>query len=181
MINDFSFIGDSRIYLHSTIIPTFMIMNFILRYLIKISYFIEYLFSLALTRSSFLLPSLDDNLETICKTLVLIKSISLDPNTTMGADGIGPKILSQRALALYTLFHIISFVSFWYSGGKADLFHNPIFKSGDKLKVSNYKPITLLHLVSKVIKQRNPLILWRNQSHYVNLDFELHPLPCNNV
>ena len=105
-----------------------MIMSSILRYLIKISYFIEYPFSLVLTRSSFLLPSLDDNLETICKTRVTIKSISLNPNTTMGVDGIGPKILSQRALALYTLFHIISFVSFWYCSGKADLFHNSNFQ-----------------------------------------------------
>ena len=99
----------------------------------------------------------------------------------MGADGIGLKILSQHALALYTLFHIISLS---LSGTPVEWQTYsiiPIFKSGDKLKVSNYKPITLLSLVSTVMKQRNPLILWKNQSHYVNLDFELNPLPCNNV
>ena len=81
---------------------------------------------------------------------------SLDTSKAMGIDGLGPKLLKFCSLALYEpLFHLF----------KASLDHHqlpsewrihcitPVFKSGDRSCVSNYRPISLLSSTSKVLER----------------------------
>ena len=81
---------------------------------------------------------------------------SFDPSKSSGIDGIGPKVLKHSALALYIPFHHLfslcmtqcSIPSEW----KMDRI-TPIFKAGDRMSVKNYRPISLLCNVSKVLER----------------------------
>ena len=74
----------------------------------------------------------------------------------MGCDGISPKLLRTCALALYQpLYHIFSLSL--YQGylpieWRTHLI-KPIFKYGDKTYVRNYRPISLLRVISKVLEK----------------------------
>ena len=116
------------------------------------------------TNSSFSLPNicdlpkpnsvLKDTL--ISEDEVLEALMSLDPSKAMGCDGIGPKLLKHCALALYQPFyhlfceslaqHYIPFE--WHMH-----LIKPIFKSGDRSSVTNYRPISLLCVSSKVLER----------------------------
>ena len=80
---------------------------------------------------------------------------TLDPTKSNGCDGIGPKLLKHCALALYIPLHHLFSVSLskqhipneWKCHSIT-----PIFKSGDKSLVKNYRPISLLCIVSKVLE-----------------------------
>ena len=74
----------------------------------------------------------------------------------MGLDGIGPNVLKYCALALYQPLYRLFRVSIlnhslpteWKIHGII-----PIFKSGDKGSVANYRPISLLSCTSKVLER----------------------------
>ena len=81
---------------------------------------------------------------------------SLDPSKAMGCDGISPKLLKNCALALYQpLHHLFSLkLSQCYLAMEWRIhLIKPIFKSGDKTSVRNYRPISLLSLVSKILEK----------------------------
>ena len=73
-----------------------------------------------------------------------------------GCDNIGPKLLKHCALALSTPLHHLFSLSLskqlipceWKCHSIT-----PIFKSGDKSLVKNYRPISLLCIVSKVLER----------------------------
>ena len=73
----------------------------------------------------------------------------------MGTDNIGPKVLKQCALALYVPLHHLFNLSLsqqvipteWKCHAIT-----PIHKSGDRSLVKNYRPISLLCCVSKVLE-----------------------------
>ena len=80
---------------------------------------------------------------------------SLDPTKSSGCDGIGSKLIKHCAIALYLPLHHLFSVSL----SKQCIPHEwkchsitPIFKSGDKSQVINYRPISLLCIVSKVLE-----------------------------
>ena len=74
----------------------------------------------------------------------------------MGIDGIGPKVIKYGALALYKplhhLFLLILSQHYLPQDWRVHLI-TPIFKSGDKTSVCNYRPISLLCIVSKVLEK----------------------------
>ena len=80
---------------------------------------------------------------------------SLDPSKAMGSDGISPKLLKNCALGLYQpLHHLFSsslLQNYLPSEWRTHLI-KPIFKSGNRNSVRNYRPISLLSEVSKVLE-----------------------------
>ena len=81
---------------------------------------------------------------------------SLDPSKSSGIDGIGPKVLKYSALALYIPFHhLFSLCMTQCSIPSEWKMHRitPIFKAGDRMSVKNYRPISLLCNVSKVLER----------------------------
>ena len=86
---------------------------------------------------------------------VLDALLSLDPTKSSGCDGIGPKLIKHCALALYVPLHHLYSVSMTKQCIPSEWkCHSitPIFKSGDKSNVKNYRPISLLCIVSKVLE-----------------------------
>ena len=82
--------------------------------------------------------------------------INLDPTKAMGIDRIGPGILKHCAQALCVPLHYLFSFSLcnqcippiW------KIYKiTPVFKSGDKHSVANYRPISLLCSVSKVLER----------------------------
>ena len=81
---------------------------------------------------------------------------SLDPHKTVGIDGIGPKILKNCASFLYRPLHYLFNLLLrkhvipleWCTHTVI-----PIFKSGDRGSVTNYRPISLLCNTSKVLEK----------------------------
>ena len=80
---------------------------------------------------------------------------NLDPNKSMGADNIGPKVLKHCALAIYVSLHHLFNLSLsqqvipteWKCHAIS-----PIHKSVNRSLVTNYRPISLLCCVSKVLE-----------------------------
>ena len=101
-----------------------------------------------------------------CRTTNFIQSIniseadvydaltSLDPNKALGIDGIGPKILKNCSKSLFQplchLFNLSLASSVIPNEWKTHKII-PIFKSGDRSLISNYRPISLLCNVSEHI------------------------------
>ena len=80
-------------------------------------------------------------------------SSSLDPSKAEGCDKIGQKLC---ALALYQLLHHLFCLSLHQAYVPAEWrmhFTTPIFKAGDKSLVINYRPTSLLCVVSKVLER----------------------------
>ena len=75
---------------------------------------------------------------------------SLDTSKAMGIDGIGPKVQKNCALALYKPLHHLFLLSL--SQLIALLFLS-VFKSGDKSSVCNYRPISFVCSVPKVLER----------------------------
>ena len=74
----------------------------------------------------------------------------------MGIDGIGPKILKRCALALYKPLHHLFLLSLSQHSLPSDWRVHliiPVFKSGDKSSVRNYRPLSLLCSVSKILEK----------------------------
>ena len=82
--------------------------------------------------------------------------INLDTSKAMGPDGISPIVLSKCASVLYRPFHYLSPLTLKYGYLPRDWkIHKiiPVFKSGDPTQVKNYRPISLLCNISKVLKR----------------------------
>ena len=82
--------------------------------------------------------------------------LPLDPSKAVGYDSISPRILHYCALGLYVPLHHLFCLSLSNCIMPSDLFVHvitPILKSGDWFSVRNYKPISLLCSVSKVLER----------------------------
>jgi len=116
------------------------------------------------TNSSFSLPNICDLPKpnsvlgdiSISEDEVFEALIYLDPSKAMGCDGIGPKLLKHCATALYQPFHHLfceslaqQYIPFEW---RTHLI-KPIFKTGDRSSVMNYRPISLLCVSSKVLER----------------------------
>ena len=116
------------------------------------------------TKSAFQLPPIED-LHTPTPTLsdigiseldVFEALSTLDTSKAMGIDSIGPKILKRCALALYKPLHHLFLLSLSQHSLPSDWRVHliiPVFKSGDKSSVRNYRPISLLCSVSKILEK----------------------------
>ena len=130
------------------------------------------------TRSSFrcpnshLLPNIHPKLSdiSISEEEVYQALTSLDPSKAAGCDGIGPK---HCALALcqplHHLFSLSLSQSYIPSEWRLHLI-KPIFKSGEKCLVQNYRPISLLCVSSKVLEK----IVFDHILRFVNENISLH-------
>ena len=81
---------------------------------------------------------------------------SLNTNKASGIDGIGPKILNHCAISLFKPLHYLFSLCLRKHNLPHDwLIHTivPVYKSGDKTSVSNYRPISLLCNTSKVLER----------------------------
>ena len=115
------------------------------------------------THSPFNLPPLEE-LPIPCSTITDISisesdvynAFSLNTTKSMGIDRIGPKLLKHCALALYKPIHHLFVLSITHHYVPKDWrLHliTPIHKSGDKSSVKNYRPISLLCIISKVLEK----------------------------
>ena len=102
-------------------------------------------------------------IQVIFRTLILLKKmflyntlINLDTSKAMGSDGIPPIVLSKCASVLYKPFYYLFSLILKYSYLPSDwMIHKiiPVFKSGDPTQVKNYRPISLLCNISKVLER----------------------------
>ena len=82
--------------------------------------------------------------------------ISLDPSKAKGCDGISPRLLKLCALPLTQPLHHLFCLSLSQCYVPLDWrthMIKPIFKAGDKHNVTNYRPISLLCVISKVLER----------------------------
>ena len=129
----------------------------------KASLFNAYFHSV-FTHSSFVLPPIDD-LPTPVLTLsdifvteldVFTALSSLNPTKAGGIDGIGPRVLKFCATALYQpIYHLFMLSLSQHYIPQEWRVHciTPIHKSGDRSLVNNYRPISLLCTISKVLER----------------------------
>ena len=82
--------------------------------------------------------------------------VTLDTTKAMGCDGIPPLILKHAATALvdpiHYLFNLCISQSYLPSEWRSHLI-TPIPKSGDRSNIENYRPISLLCSISKVLEK----------------------------
>ncbi len=100
---------------------------------------------------------------------------SLDPNKATGPDGIPARLLKTCALALYQPIHHIFTQCLEQSYTPTEWrIHQitPIFKSGDRGSVTNYRPISLLCCISKVLEK----IIHSKSSEFVTKSIIYHHL-----
>ena len=129
----------------------------------KASLFNDYFYSV-FTQSSYTIPPVSDiPTPTItCSDIditeeeVLHALISLDPSKSVGYDQISPKLLKHCAPALYSVLHHLFRLcldqSYIPSDWRMHLI-TPILKSRDKSQVTNYRPISLLCITSKILER----------------------------
>ena len=82
--------------------------------------------------------------------------IQLDPKKSKGIDGIGPLVLKRCATPLCTPLNHLFVSSLQFSTIPSEWkVHriSPVYKSGDKSLVTNYRPISLLCIASKVLER----------------------------
>ena len=98
----------------------------------------------------------------------LITDISINPNEVFevlnalqmnkasGADNIGPSVLKNCAASLAQPLHFLFSLSLRNGEVPSQWKHHtiiPVFKAGDKSSVNNYRPISLLSNISKVLER----------------------------
>ena len=91
----------------------------------------------------------------------------LDPSKATGIDGIRPKISKYCASALFKPLHYLhSLILRKHTIPLEWCIHCtvPVFKSGDKALVTNYRPISLLCNASKVLEQ----LIYNNIIDHIN-------------
>ena len=92
----------------------------------------------------------------ICEEEVLHILRTLNTSKAAGMDRIGPKLLEHCALALYSvLYHLYNLClcqCYIPADWRVHLII-PILKSGDSSQVSNYRPISLLCVISKILER----------------------------
>ena len=129
----------------------------------KAELFNQYFYSV-FTDTTTSLPNLEEAsipCTTISETILSFEDIfeelrSLQISKAVGADNIGPKVLNSCADSLTAPLHYLFSLSLIKGVVPSDWkCHNviPIFKSGDKSTVKNYRPISLLCYVSKVLER----------------------------
>ena len=129
----------------------------------KATLFNTYFYSV-FTNSSFLLPQMDMlplpqsilSDISISEYDVYTALASLDPQQSMGIDGIGPKVFKWCALALHKPFHHLFLLTFSQNHLPEEWrthLITPIHKSGDQSAVKNFRPISLLWSISKVLEK----------------------------
>ena len=87
---------------------------------------------------------------------VLSALSSLDAHKAMGIDNIGPMLLKTCAISLCApLHHLFSLTLTQHYIPNEWRIHRitPVFKNGDKSQAKNYRPISLLCSVSKVLER----------------------------
>jgi len=113
------------------------------------------------TKSSPSTISCYDNLISFSNIIITEEEVydclnNLDITKAMGPDGIPPIVLSKCASVLYRpLHHLFCLtVKYGYLPSEWNI-HKviPIFKSGDRTQVKNYRPISLLSITSKVLER----------------------------
>ena len=81
---------------------------------------------------------------------------SLNTTKAMGPDRIGPKVLKHCASALYSPLHHLFLLCLSQHNLPSEWREHliiPVFKSGDKSSVKNYRPISLLCTTSKILEK----------------------------
>ena len=81
---------------------------------------------------------------------------TLDACKAVGPDGISPRVLKFCAVALCEPIHYLFFISLRTQRLPSQWrLHKitPVFKSADKASITNYRPISLLCSISKVLEQ----------------------------
>ena len=98
---------------------------------------------------------------------------SLDTSKAMGCDGISPMVLKHFAMAIYQpLYHLfsLSLSQFYLPLEWRTHLVKPVYKSGDKSSIQNYRPISLLCIVSKILEK----IVYDNNVEYVTQATSVH-------
>ena len=93
---------------------------------------------------------------TISESDVFCALTSLDPTKAMGTDGISPRLLKVCALPLLQPLHHLfsqSLTQYYIPLEWRTHLIKPLFKSGDRHFIRNYRPISLLCVVSKVLEK----------------------------
>ena len=88
------------------------------------------------------------------EVLDLLKS--LDTTKASGPDGIRPKLLSEAKI--YIVSSLTRLINLSLSSGKVPASWKianviPLFKKGDKSDINNYRPVSLLPCVSKILER----------------------------
>lgn len=98
---------------------------------------------------------------------------TLDPNKSMGIDNISPKVLKYCATALAEPIRHLFSLCFSHSYLPLEWRKHciiPVYKSGDKTLVSNYRPISLLCITSKVLER----IVYNKTMKFFSAKFNNH-------
>ena len=104
---------------------------------------------------SFLLSQTLSNINNFSESDVYNALTSLEPNKAIGIDGIGPNILKVCVPLLYKPLHYLFILRIHHCKLHSEwLIHciTPMFKSGNKSSFKNYRPISLLCNMSKVLE-----------------------------
>ena len=129
----------------------------------KADLFNQYFYSV-FTKSSFHIPPISELKRpqkyigeiAITELDVFYALRALDTSKAVGCDGISPKVLKHCALALYQpLYHLfsLSLTQHYLPVEWHTHLIKPIFKSGERNSIRNYRPISLLCVVSKVLER----------------------------
>ena len=99
----------------------------------------------------------------ITRDQVLSLLLGLDPNSSMGPDGLHPYLLRQCAAAVATPLHL-TFSKFLEEGHVPSLWKTsqviPIFKKGSRYDPLNYRPISLTSVCCKMMERAVTNHIW---------------------
>ena len=170
LVHNFAYNNDSKIFQHvrnitkSASFPAtvFLDDSSATQDIDKATLFNSYFFSV-FSRNTYSLPQFDDMPSTnsiidsisITEEEVYNTLIALDSAKATGIDGISPAVLKNCATALTKPLHYLFSYAICYCCLPSEWQIHciiPIFKAGNKNSVSNYRPISLLCIVSKVLE-----------------------------
>ena len=188
LINDFAFSNNNRIFKYissfskNETIPAKMYYNdkccsdnFGIAQLFNSYFYSVFTRETPSFSGDFDLSQSENNLRTIDISIseVFEAMNSLDPNKAMGIDKISPKVLKYCATSLcepitYLYSQCLHF-GYLPQEWRTHCI-TPIYKNGDKSIVSNYRPISLLCIVSKVLEK----IIYRHTINFFSDLFTNH-------